>query len=43
MLPGLMKNEVVGPDTYDADKGFDQNSSPSYSIGNRSRSVTSKC
>jgi hypothetical protein len=40
---GLMKNEVVGPDSYDPDKGFDQNNSPSYSIGNRCRSARSKC
>lgn len=32
---GLMKNEDVGPDTYDADKGFDKNSSPAHSIGTR--------
>lgn len=30
---GLMKNEDVGPETYDADKGFDKNNSPAYSIG----------
>ena len=28
-----MKNEDVGPETYDADKGFDKNNSPAYSIG----------
>ena len=37
-----MKNESVGPDTYDADKGFDKNSSPAYSMGNRRRIVGSK-
>ena len=37
-----MKNDSVGPDTYDADKGFDKNNSPAYSMGNRRRSANSK-
>lgn len=37
-----MKNECVGPDTYDADEGFEKNNSPAYSMGNRRRNVASK-
>ncbi|XP_046841161.1 uncharacterized protein LOC124435268 [Xenia sp. Carnegie-2017] len=32
---GLMKNKRVGPDSYDAEKGFHNNSSPAFSIGKR--------
>lgn len=37
-----MKNENVGPDTYDADKGFAKNNSPAYSMGNRSCVINSE-